>query len=553
MHFTTSAAVASLMAFASMANAHMMMAMPKPFPGTISSPVQDLGANYICQGKLSGGSPMELKIGSKNNKITFAGTAVHGGGSCQVAITYKEKPTATDFRVITSFHGGCPMENGNENLMPADAAKPLDSGLTYDVPEGIPGGNAILAWTWINKIGNREFYMQCAPIKLTGTPGSKAALEKLPSIATPNIPGSGCDTQAQGDFSYEFPGPVVRIGHSRPMKVLKGCKVDKGTGGGGGGGGGGGSDAAPAPEPPKEDKPASPPPATPPPAANLPPPANPPASGGGGEGGSCTDGTFNCIEGGTKYQQCAHGKWQATMSMAPGTTCKPGVSTTLFKRSVDRLHVRDFGHMEMVWRGQKRGEYTSQCNSQESEVDVQNLRFDNVKRIPFDSFSLLFYRILSIFQGVSHNQLLWVELPYKEQTVHGSLAETFGSEIMFSARHATPVITTVPDAQPVNGPGPSSFRQPVRFSSVSRKGPEITGSSCAICAGHFYACIAEKSWSKAVKAAVAEGEEPPSHEELEEKEDYCGSDPAIISKKDIKWMETVGLVGTNPNAKGVDQ
>lgn len=79
------------------------------------------------------------------------------------------------------------------------------------------------------------------------------------------------------------------------------------------------------------------------------------------------------------------------------------------------------------------------------------------------------------------------------------------------------------------------------------------GSSCAICAGHFYACIAEKSWSKAVKAAVAEGEEPPSHEELEEKEDYCGSDPAIISKNDIKWMETVGLVGTNPNAKGVDQ
>ncbi|TLD33333.1 hypothetical protein PspLS_00138 [Pyricularia sp. CBS 133598] len=371
MHFTTSAAVASLMAFASLANAHMMMAMPKPFPGTISSPVQDLGANYICQGKLSGGSPLELKIGSKNNKITFAGTAVHGGGSCQVAITYKEKPTATDFRVITSFHGGCPMENGNENLMPADAAKPLDSGLTYDIPEGIPGGNAILAWTWINKIGNREFYMQCAPIKLTGTPGSKAALDKLPSIATPNIPGSGCDTQAQGDFSYEFPGPVVRIGHSRPMKVLKGCKVDKGTGGGGGGGGGG--NAAPAPEPPKNDKPATPPPATSPPAAD------PPASGGGGGGGSCTDGTFNCIEGGTKYQQCAHGTWQATMPMAAGTTCKPGVSTTLFKRSVDRLHVRDFGHMEMVW-----------FDSQGTKDDVQNLSFDvNMTMIPFDSVSLL--------------------------------------------------------------------------------------------------------------------------------------------------------------------
>ncbi|KAJ2340177.1 hypothetical protein GGH92_006385 [Coemansia sp. RSA 2673] len=41
------------------------------------------------------------------------------------------------------------------------------------LPESLPGANhAVFAWTWVNASGNREFYMNCADIKISGRPGS---------------------------------------------------------------------------------------------------------------------------------------------------------------------------------------------------------------------------------------------------------------------------------------------------------------------------------------------------------------------------------------------
>ena len=60
--------------------------------------------------------------------------------------------------VIQQIDGGCPDEN-------------------YQWPVQLPANlpkcdHCVFAWTWINAIGNREFYMNCADIAIEGAPGS---------------------------------------------------------------------------------------------------------------------------------------------------------------------------------------------------------------------------------------------------------------------------------------------------------------------------------------------------------------------------------------------
>ena len=68
--------------------------------------------------------------------ISLAGSATHGGGSCQFSLSYDGGST---WAVIHSIIGGCP----------------LNSAYTFPVPNNIPSGNALFAWTWFNKVGNR--------------------------------------------------------------------------------------------------------------------------------------------------------------------------------------------------------------------------------------------------------------------------------------------------------------------------------------------------------------------------------------------------------------
>lgn len=84
-----------------------------------------------------------------------ANTAVHGGGSCQLAITYETEAAKVkdpqNWKVIFSIEGGCP----------TDAAGNLQSAVKCDgdgtncvnefpfvIPKGVKDGNAIMAWTW---------------------------------------------------------------------------------------------------------------------------------------------------------------------------------------------------------------------------------------------------------------------------------------------------------------------------------------------------------------------------------------------------------------------
>ena len=93
---------------------HMIMQTPPPFAPSLvtSSPLSS--DNFPCQ--ISGDvtafyartNVTKMAIGEKQ-KLNFKGSAVHNGGSCQLAITSDLMPSkSTHWQVLMSIIGGCP-------------------------------------------------------------------------------------------------------------------------------------------------------------------------------------------------------------------------------------------------------------------------------------------------------------------------------------------------------------------------------------------------------------------------------------------------------------
>ncbi|KKA29038.1 hypothetical protein TD95_002188 [Thielaviopsis punctulata] len=205
--------VASL-AVASTASAHMVITKPVPINAINlnNSPLSGKGTDFPCK-FVSGGysytadSPEnEYDIGSDDNELAFMGSAVHGGGSCQISLTYDRPPTKDSvWKVLTSIEGGCPARNTAGNFA-ANSASFIDP-YTYNftIPSGLEAGKYTLAWTWFNKIGNREMYMNCALVTLNGSGGSKSTYDALPDMMVGNI-GNGCSTKDDTDVVFPDPG-----------------------------------------------------------------------------------------------------------------------------------------------------------------------------------------------------------------------------------------------------------------------------------------------------------------------------------------------------------
>ena len=57
------------------------------------------------------------------------------------------------------------------------------------IPPSVPKcEKCTFAWTWINAIGNREFYMDCADISINPSPFSQSSMTG-PKILVANLPG----------------------------------------------------------------------------------------------------------------------------------------------------------------------------------------------------------------------------------------------------------------------------------------------------------------------------------------------------------------------------
>ncbi|KAK4547921.1 hypothetical protein LTR36_010640 [Oleoguttula mirabilis] len=170
---------------------------------SMTSPLEADGSNFPCKG-YQNDRPIQTTAtyaaGSTYN-MSLAGSATHGGGSCQLSLSYDNGAT---FRVIKSMIGGCPLTS------------------TYDftIPSYAPTGNALLAWTWQNYEGNREFYMNCAEVSIMsgGMPRRRKrqaynSFDSLPHIWKANLDGvNDCTTAADENPVYPDPGPDVVYG-----------------------------------------------------------------------------------------------------------------------------------------------------------------------------------------------------------------------------------------------------------------------------------------------------------------------------------------------------
>lgn len=198
---------------------HMQMSKPYPIRSPLNpdggdnkdysytSPLSSSGSDYPCKGYANDAfkSVADYTVGSEY-EMDLAGSATHGGGSCQISLSYD---TGKSFKVIKSMEGGCP----------------LVSSYNFTIPSDAPSGQALLAWTWFNKIGNREMYMNCAQVTIKGSSSkrehprdlrpkklvARTAFSSLPPIFLANINQEGQCTTIEGDeVNFPLPGDNVQ-------------------------------------------------------------------------------------------------------------------------------------------------------------------------------------------------------------------------------------------------------------------------------------------------------------------------------------------------------
>ncbi|KAK3117471.1 hypothetical protein LTR53_001158 [Teratosphaeriaceae sp. CCFEE 6253] len=277
MHTTS---LATGLCLALTAQAHLFLASPSPIPGSApKDPLAGDGSNFPCHGAslpTSGGTPMPA---GSSQLLSFdtgngANTAVHGGGSCQISITYETDAAKVkdpkNWLVIYSIEGGCPtnsllnLDAGYTGPQGAysgaiDCTDPRANGVdcvnqfNFTIPKGVKDGHATLAWTWMNNVGNREFYMNCVNADLSGGDGSEMA--GFPSMFVANLGSVGsCPTTAYQAVAFPDPGKYVttKLAASSQSTTYAiatptgaGCAGDGGSGSGSGSGSGGSGGAAP--------------------------------------------------------------------------------------------------------------------------------------------------------------------------------------------------------------------------------------------------------------------------------------------------------------------
>ncbi|KAK3361635.1 hypothetical protein B0T24DRAFT_691550 [Lasiosphaeria ovina] len=330
------------------ASGHMIMNTPTPYNLHHSTPLVQVsplgpGLPFPCQGNQDIEQVTTITAGA-TQLVNFTGGAQHGGGSCQFSLTYEYPPPAdkSKWKTIYTLIGGCPVSAaGNLPTAGTDADGRADSvhcgndsgtecirQFEIPIPKGVPSGNATFAWTWYNKIGNRELYMNCAPVSITDGASDTTFFDALPQMFVANIPGE-CTTN-NGVLNIPNPGSFGKV-LEQPAPDSEGtCEkaagiptFDSAADSGSGSGSGSGSAPPPPPPPPAttSSSDATPPAATDA-ATSTPPPPTATETPAGGSGSCSPDGAIVCLEPGF-FGICDHG-FAVKQALAPGTTCAGG-------------------------------------------------------------------------------------------------------------------------------------------------------------------------------------------------------------------------------------
>ncbi|KAG4425073.1 hypothetical protein IFR04_001843 [Cadophora malorum] len=188
---------------------HTYLVSPPPFRSNenpnsksvdfdLSSPLAGAGA-FPCKGYHTAaladpngeGKPTANWKTGEEASFSFSGGAKHEGGSCQAALS---TDSGANWKVLHSWMGNCPM-----------------SAVSFTVPSDAPTGTALGAWTWFNKVGNREMYMNCFAVDIQkgsgGSPG--VPFSSRPAMFVANIGTNTCKVADTKVAAFPDPGPDV--------------------------------------------------------------------------------------------------------------------------------------------------------------------------------------------------------------------------------------------------------------------------------------------------------------------------------------------------------
>ena len=215
------ATVLAVLGFSAVANAHLKLNTPVPYDkNTITTSPLTVG-QFPCQVHTYAIASMNHMPAGAAQTLSLDGMAVHGGGSCQLAVSLDQKPTAqSTFKVIKSFIGGCPVTSGQSS----------PDHFNYSIPAGFPNGQATLSWTWNSlEAGQDELYMNCAPIMVSGGSNDKTVYDALPDLSKVNIPGVDCKQVVNTNPDYVNPGPDAQTLTQKSLAAPTGAACEKKT------------------------------------------------------------------------------------------------------------------------------------------------------------------------------------------------------------------------------------------------------------------------------------------------------------------------------------
>ncbi|EON65846.1 hypothetical protein W97_05088 [Coniosporium apollinis CBS 100218] len=197
-----------------LAQSHMFMGNPPPFRWREVQDIEELGMPlngfpgrygqqpFPCKGHHldidgPGGIPgatwragelvtIQLFDSTNTTGATMNNThgTVHSGGSCQIAFSYDKGST---WVVVQSYEGDCPRVR--EDLKgQVTNLQGTNQDFTFKVPETFPSGErVIVAWTWINASGHKEYYMSCSSVTIEGSGEPTTITPEGPPLLIANL------------------------------------------------------------------------------------------------------------------------------------------------------------------------------------------------------------------------------------------------------------------------------------------------------------------------------------------------------------------------------
>lgn len=163
----------SILLLCSAAEPHIVMSTPRVFSDhkVQTSP---LGGEFLfpCQfgpaASYSFAQSLYVIAGS-NISVSFLGSVVHGGGSCQMSLSKTASSDPTDWKVIHTVIGGCPatvdqLDGNLDTIGTSPDGYPIASScsvsnqtntnclkaFSIQIPSAIAAGPYFFAWTWVS-------------------------------------------------------------------------------------------------------------------------------------------------------------------------------------------------------------------------------------------------------------------------------------------------------------------------------------------------------------------------------------------------------------------